>query len=344
MRDSHGLFDYESDHISKSLFEVRCVGYLDRHEHSVQFLAQSPANGLPGPLVAVQPVGEQFRVALCSEEGNLWTVVRFLQGSKKGLELDTNSVIKLGRVVFRVKEIGEGQEPERPDPSLSEATMEIDQEAGEEMTCRICYERQTSRENPLLSPCRCDGTVKYLHLNCLKMWIKSKVTTRQTDNSVTYQWKTIECDICKLELPLTLKTKTAQVNLFQHDKPSAPYIVLEACSTDRASVKALHVIMMSNGKQTIRLGRGHDSDVRINDISVSRCHAMIRYEGGRFLIEDNDSKFGTLVSAPKQMDLCEGLCVTVQVGRTLLGMQVKRCNAKTSEGVFRQIPVDELNP
>lgn len=343
MRDSHGLFDYESDHISKSLFEVRSAGCLDRHEHSVQFLQQSPGNGLPGPLVAVQPGGEQYSVALCSEEGNFWTVVRFLPGAKKGLELVTNSVIKLGRVIFRVKEIGEGLEPDRPDQPPVETSMEIDEEAGEEMTCRICYERQVTRDNPLLSPCRCDGTVKYLHLNCLKMWIKSKVTTRQTDSSITYQWKTIECDICKLELPLTLKTKTTQVSLFQHDKPAVPYIVLEACPTDRAGAKALHVIMMSNGKQTIRLGRGHDSDVRINDISVSRCHAMIRYEAGEFLIEDNDSKFGTLVSAPRQIELREGGSTTVQVGRSLLGLQVKRSSAKTSEGTFRQIPVDELN-
>lgn len=343
MRDSHGLFDYESDHISKSLFEVRCGGYLDRHEHSVQFLAQGPGSGLPGPLITVQPSGEQYRVALCSEEGHLWTVVRFLPGAKKGLELVTNSVIKLGRVIFRVKEIGEGLEPEQPDESSAETSLEIDDEAGEEMTCRICYERQVRRENPLLSPCKCDGTVKYLHLNCLKMWIKSKVTTRQTDSSITYQWKTIECDICKMELPLTLDTKTTSVSLFQHDKPSVPYIVLEACPMERAATKALHVIMMSNGKQTIRLGRGHDSDVRINDISVSRCHAMIRYEAGEFWIEDNDSKFGTLVSAPRQIDLQEGHSTTVQVGRSLLGLQVKRCNAKTSEGTYRQIPVDELS-
>ena len=48
-------------------------------------------------------------------------------------------------------------------------------------------------------------------------------------------------------------------------------------------------------KPAFKLGRGHDSDIRVSDISVSRCHATIRYEKGKFLMEDNNSKFGTLV-------------------------------------------------
>jgi pSer/pThr/pTyr-binding forkhead associated (FHA) protein len=46
----------------------------------------------------------------------------------------------------------------------------------------------------------------------------------------------------------------------------------------------------------IKVGRGHDSEVRITDISVSRCHALIkRSNKGDFIVEDNNSKFGTLV-------------------------------------------------
>lgn len=43
------------------------------------------------------------------------------------------------------------------------------------------------------------------------------------------------------------------------------------------------------------MGRGHESDLRINDISVSRVHALIKFKEGRFFLEDNLSKFGTLV-------------------------------------------------
>jgi pSer/pThr/pTyr-binding forkhead associated (FHA) protein len=43
------------------------------------------------------------------------------------------------------------------------------------------------------------------------------------------------------------------------------------------------------------MGRGHESEVRVNDISVSRCHAILKYKSDGIYIEDNRSKFGTLV-------------------------------------------------
>jgi len=43
------------------------------------------------------------------------------------------------------------------------------------------------------------------------------------------------------------------------------------------------------------MGRGHESEVRVNDISVSRCHAVIKYQPDGLYIEDNRSKFGTLI-------------------------------------------------
>lgn len=48
--------------------------------------------------------------------------------------------------------------------------------------------------------------------------------------------------------------------------------------------------------EQLKLGRGNDADVRITDISVSRLHAFIKKSPKGFLyIEDNNSKFGTLV-------------------------------------------------
>tara|TARA_B110000503_G_scaffold50444_1_gene81694 strand:- start:223 stop:393 length:171 start_codon:yes stop_codon:yes gene_type:complete len=46
-------------------------------------------------------------------------------------------------------------------------------------------------------------------------------------------------------------------------------------------------------------GRGHASDIRISDISVSRLHAYIKFEDGKYILTDNNSKFGTLVLLKK---------------------------------------------
>jgi pSer/pThr/pTyr-binding forkhead associated (FHA) protein len=51
-------------------------------------------------------------------------------------------------------------------------------------------------------------------------------------------------------------------------------------------------------KDRVSLGRKKDVDVRISDdISVSRHHASIIYDANlsQFILEDNRSKFGTLV-------------------------------------------------
>lgn len=71
------------------------------------------------------------------------------------------------------------------------------------------------------------------------------------------------------------------------------------------------------------MGRGHESDLRINDISVSRLHAMIKYKDGKFLLEDNVSKFGTLVLISKRTPLSPGFNKAVQIGRTVINFSVK---------------------
>ncbi|XP_027144862.1 uncharacterized protein LOC104928472 [Larimichthys crocea] len=50
----------------------------------------------------------------------------------------------------------------------------------EENVCRICYCNDNSPENPLVSPCRCKGSMKYIHLECLKRWILVKLQSRCT--------------------------------------------------------------------------------------------------------------------------------------------------------------------
>ena len=39
----------------------------------------------------------------------------------------------------------------------------------DEKECRICFEEET-QDNPFITPCRCNGTSKYVHLDCLETW------------------------------------------------------------------------------------------------------------------------------------------------------------------------------
>lgn len=70
-------------------------------------------------------------------------------------------------------------------------------------------------------------------------------------------------------------------------------------STENVTSKLVYLLTpdQANGarKEVYKLGRGNDQDVRITDISVSRSHARICFDGHKFMIEDESSKFGTLV-------------------------------------------------
>jgi len=56
-------------------------------------------------------------------------------------------------------------------------------------------------------------------------------------------------------------------------------------------------------KQNTRLGRQLDNDIVFNEEFVSRFHAEIRLEDGKFVLYDNESTSGTFVNSQK-IDRC----------------------------------------
>jgi pSer/pThr/pTyr-binding forkhead associated (FHA) protein len=77
-------------------------------------------------------------------------------------------------------------------------------------------------------------------------------------------------------------------------------------------------------REFIKVGRGHDAEVRITDISVSRCHALIKKSSrGDYVVEDNTSKFGTLVLVRKPIILSRSQTNYVQLGRSIVELTLK---------------------
>ena len=110
------------------------------------------------------------------------------------------------------------------------------------------------------------------------------------------------------------------------EKPSDHYMVLESYMSQEAQ-KNYHVIRFQADKSDfVTIGRSNDSDVQINDISISRCHAKIHFDhvAQSFSIQDNDSKFGTLVQITKPIFLSPQLSYYLQSGRTIFKAVVSR--------------------
>ena len=67
----------------------------------------------------------------------------------------------------------------------------------EEKVCRICLGTEAEDEdeegvNPLFAPCICAGTMKFVHLECMKQWVHAKRHSKEGDRVKSYNWKFLE--------------------------------------------------------------------------------------------------------------------------------------------------------
>jgi len=131
-----------------------------------------------------------------NEFEKIWLCVRSLQpsGGIKGYKLCEGDVIRLGRVKYRVKELKGGTGSKKgPQFSLSDALLglNVDENAEEsdgityKLPCRVCLSEIYTPNNPLISPCKCDGTMKYIHLKCLQQCLRSKLATKSSDHIIS---------------------------------------------------------------------------------------------------------------------------------------------------------------
>ena len=193
-----------------------------------------------------------------------------------------------------------------------------------EVVCRICLSEEDTKENPMVTPCICAGTMKHIHIACLRQWLISKRTHRFGNIVKTYCWKSLECELCKTTFPNSVYQEKLgeEIELLDYAIPSSmDYIVLE--SVTQQNIKIIHVIDFEMNNE-VKVGRAHDADIRITDISVSRVHSFIkRNANGDFIVQDNHSKFGTLILLNRPYLLRYNRTNMFQVGRTLVEALIK---------------------
>lgn len=67
--------------------------------------------------------------------------------------------------------------------------------------CRICLGDNSEIDNPFVTPCKCAGTMQYIHIKCLQMWLKSRLQIKTTAFATSFLWKNFECELCKKVYP-----------------------------------------------------------------------------------------------------------------------------------------------
>jgi hypothetical protein len=81
------------------------------------------------------------------------------------------------------------------------------EETIEKIYCRLCYQEESTVSDPLLCPCKCKGSMKYIHFSCLKKSIMQKIQIRNEKNFDLYFFKSYNCEICLETYPKYIKYK-----------------------------------------------------------------------------------------------------------------------------------------
>ena len=192
--------------------------------------------------------------------------------------------------------------------------------------CRICYQEEDDENNPLIQPCLCSGSMKFIHLKCLKQWIytRSCILIENNEYCNIFLLKEVDCELCKNKLPDYVRHKNKLYKIIEFNTKFKNYLSFENLTLDKQKNKFIYVINLDK-EQKIKMGRGHDSNILLSDISVSRVHCFLNIENDNVFLEDNNSKYGTLVLIQtNKINLAENIFLNLQIGRTFINCKVKK--------------------
>ena len=174
----------------------------------------------------------------------------------------------------------------------------------------------------MISPWKWSGTMEYIHLEWLKQWLESKIHTKITEFTFSYNWKNLIWELWGerfLDWYIVNGKLTYVLNYLRPEKGN--YIILE--SYTNTPHKTIHVLLSDEVNNPndydveYWVGRANEAAVRITDISVSRLHALITYSNNCFYVKDELAKFGTLVylREPIVLPYKRNFFLNLQLGR-----------------------------
>jgi hypothetical protein len=187
--------------------------------------------------------------------------------------------------------------------------------------CRICFECNSSKENPLLLLCKCHN---YIHFECLKLYFMKKLKIVESGKGAvtTYILERCNCEICLTPYPTRFRIPKFDIiyDLVDVSLPNdLDYMILESLDyiKDNKNLKLIHLIQLKD--DNIYIGRHTLNDIVDNDISVSRYHSVLKYdrENGKIFLENRSEKFGSLVLVRGNIKM-RNKTINFQVGRTYI--------------------------
>lgn len=251
--------------------------------------------------------------------------------------LKENDILKFGNVKYIVREI-HFKNNKNNDNNKQKEIFNLLPECSQTKKCDICDEE-------IYRLCKCED---YQHLSCIKKWISKRIIIKenkkktvknylfqilkcnefiQKDPNCDGECKNCNCIRCNTFFPLKFKVKTENENkiidIYPISKPAnSDYLILESLEFENSGkyLKNIHVIQLN--EEDINIGRGSDNDIIIDNQSVSKEQAVIRYykenENVKLLLKNKSNKFGTLALITKPRIEVNEKNIYLQIDNTLI--------------------------
>ncbi|NXR65524.1 MARH7 ligase, partial [Rhadina sibilatrix] len=160
------------------------------------------------------------------------------------------------------QESGKCKIPPSRDPErlqkIKESLLLEDSEDEEGDLCRICQMSSASSDNLLIEPCKCTGSLQYVHQECMKKWLQSKINSGSSLEAVT------TCELCKEKLHLNLEDFDIHELYRAHANEQVNY---EFISSGLYLVVLLH---LCEQRFSDMLGTANEASTRVRFINLAR--------------------------------------------------------------------------
>ncbi|NXI92546.1 MARH7 ligase, partial [Psophia crepitans] len=153
--------------------------------------------------------------------------------------------------------VSPSRDPERLQ-KIKESLLLEDSEDEEGDLCRICQMPSASSDNLLIEPCKCTGSLRYVHQECMKKWLQSKINSGSSLEAVT------TCELCKEKLHLNLQDFDVHELYRAHANEQVNY---EFISSGLYLVVLLH---LCEQRFSDMLGTASEASTRVRFINLAR--------------------------------------------------------------------------
>lgn len=195
--------------------------------------------------------------------------------------------------------------------------------------CYMCFDEADTDDNPLITPCKCLGDTRYVHVDCLRKW-----HTAEADNQICFLSSVdATCSVCKSTFKSDFKLRNGKtVKLFKSSL-EPPYISLLVATKHEMAQRLFNTRFQlsfstllkpdrKNSTRALLLGRSSGSDMVLDYRTVSARHASLRFKNNEFVFCDAGSSNGSYLYLRRPVELTSSQSVQFRLGRSMISMKV----------------------